>query len=384
MRHVIIWNTGLIALIVGVVEFLFGGWLDSVTSPGLWRLSIYRNVEWTFDVADKYDRTEPTLYRRDRFGLRGNYGEPTQIDILTLGGSATDERFVSEGRTWSDMLGQCLKENGRPMRVANAGVAGQTTFGHIQNFKSWFPYVPGLKPRHLVVYVGINDLTIDTAGEKVDGGGAYDDPTRYMESKGRLWVERLKLNSALYALYRAALGNYTAWRAGYHHAQGKVAGESSLAGGVDRLWRESSGAKVSVDSNDHVLRLADYNSALSKQLDAYKKRLVRLIAEGRHMGAKVVFVTQAGGLYRLADGIVLGQLDFYFRLRAYNDATMDICAKAGLHCFDLAGVLEAQDGDFYDAVHTTEQGSRRIGEAICQWFVGNRSALSATPERYWW
>ncbi|MCC7016169.1 MAG: hypothetical protein IT564_03065, partial [Rhodospirillales bacterium] len=58
------WNGLLIAIAVGAAELTFGGWLDSVRDSALWRLSIYRNVEWTFSAAENYGRTEPVLYRR--------------------------------------------------------------------------------------------------------------------------------------------------------------------------------------------------------------------------------------------------------------------------------------------------------------------------------
>ena len=35
---------------------------------------------------------------------------------------------------------------GKNIYVANAGVMGQTTFGHIENFNSWFNHIPDLKP----------------------------------------------------------------------------------------------------------------------------------------------------------------------------------------------------------------------------------------------
>ena len=49
-------------------------------------LSLVRDVELTTDVSFLYDTGGNKIsYRRDRYGLRGNYDSLNKIDILTLG-----------------------------------------------------------------------------------------------------------------------------------------------------------------------------------------------------------------------------------------------------------------------------------------------------------
>ena len=38
------------------------------------------------------------------YGFRGNYESISQIKIVTVGGSTTDQINVSEGETWSDII----------------------------------------------------------------------------------------------------------------------------------------------------------------------------------------------------------------------------------------------------------------------------------------
>ena len=53
---------------------------------------------------DFYKNDKKTLYSRDKYGFRGRYKDLDKIDILTVGGSTTDERFLKLKDTWSEKL----------------------------------------------------------------------------------------------------------------------------------------------------------------------------------------------------------------------------------------------------------------------------------------
>ncbi len=366
MIRIAAWNAVFLALVILIAELAFGGWMDSIRAPSLWRLSIYRNVAWTFAAADQYGRRDPILYRRDRFGLRGNYGAPGDVDILVLGGSTTDERFVTEGETWTDVFARCLSDAGRATRVANAGIAGQSTRGHIRNFDVWLNHIPGLKPRHALAYIGVNEPLLESRVNE-------DDVEQYRESALPLWLERLKLNSALYALYRAATGNLAAWRAGIHHlGTTNAGGEGTRADGIDRQWHRIAANSLAVASDEHTRRLAAAKAARKDDLATYRERLARLAQAIRAFGAEPVFVTQTAAGFRIEGGVIRGGVDDYLSLRAFNDATMAFCEQNGLSCFDLGRAFATEDGDFYDPVHMTPRGSAKAGTMICH-------ALAAAP-----
>ena len=79
---------------LGLLELWFGG---RALNP----LSIPRDVELRFNVGDLYDSPDgPTVtYRRDEHGLRGKYVDPGSIEILTVGGSTTEQRYLDDERT---------------------------------------------------------------------------------------------------------------------------------------------------------------------------------------------------------------------------------------------------------------------------------------------
>ena len=74
-----------------VLELIMGSWFSKSTFG---RLIVPNEIKRKFNVSNLYDQ-EISLYIRDQYGLRGNYGKPSDIDILTVGGSTTNEIFVN-------------------------------------------------------------------------------------------------------------------------------------------------------------------------------------------------------------------------------------------------------------------------------------------------
>ena len=86
-----------------VIELIFGNW---VFGPEFGMMNIPRNMNKVIDTK-RYLLLKDAVYTRDEYGLRGNYGDdPANIDILVIGGSTTDESFITDGETWVDVLGR--------------------------------------------------------------------------------------------------------------------------------------------------------------------------------------------------------------------------------------------------------------------------------------
>ena len=86
-------------------------------------------------------------YSRDRWGLRGNHSDPSDINILTIGGSTTDELYSDDSETWSARLQQLFAQAGVPAVVGNVGINGHLTVGHINSMEFWLSRIPQLKPK---------------------------------------------------------------------------------------------------------------------------------------------------------------------------------------------------------------------------------------------
>ncbi|MEO5338495.1 MAG: GDSL-type esterase/lipase family protein [Magnetospirillum sp. WYHS-4] len=333
-------NLALLLAVVLAAELVFGGWMGG----GYGTLVIPRNVDRPFETTNLYGGGI-VRFKRDRHGLRGTYEDPARIDILAIGGSTTNEIFIGEGMTWTDTLAKAFSENGRKVTVVNAGVDGQSTIGHLKNFDLWFPRIPGLKPRYVLAYLGINDFAVAATGHL----GKQD----HMEAPTRKWKQWLINNSAVYGLYRTLKGAWQARRADLIHNQKNYDGTPWTA------------AATQPD-------LAGEERRLAPHLEAYAGRLKELAARIRGLGAEAILVTQHKATYRIRDGLVLGKplpdgrvdIGEYAGLAAFNKTTLAVCREVKAICVDLAGELFFEDGDHYDGLHTTPKGSEKIGRYL--------------------
>jgi len=335
-------NAGLIMVGVVILEIAFGSW---VFGPNYGRLLIPIDLTLRLDVEELYQRAGPVLYIRDKHGLRGAYTDLGRIDILTIGGSTTNQLYVGEGETWQDQMAKEFAAAGNPKTVVNAGVEGQSTRGHIVAFESWFPEIPGLKARYVLAYVGINDLYVNQENRK-----HRDIMTpRTLFTKLRRQVVN---NSAIYNLIRIVQGMIKA-------------GDAQLIHEI--VFRPEEWVKVKPHR-----RPVQPGPDLQPRLDEYAERLDRVLDKIRDFGARGIVVTQHTGEYRIKNGWVMGtpgpdgkvSTGRYNAMMAINDVTMDRCRRAGMICIDLAEELFFEDSDFYDRLHTTPRGSAKIGQYL--------------------
>src|SRR4051812_26481998 len=104
-------NLGLIVIGAALLEWGFGTWsLRQRLIPGI---NLYRDISLVFKEDLYPPFGQETLYRRDYYGFRGRYRSVESLDFLTLGGSTTDQRYVTEGATWQDVLQDEFARAGR-------------------------------------------------------------------------------------------------------------------------------------------------------------------------------------------------------------------------------------------------------------------------------
>lgn len=348
----------LLLLVAGVVaiELIFGGWLDS---RKLNRLNILKDRVYKHDVSGLYQTDKPLVtYTRDRHGLRGSYGAPGDIRILTVGGSTTDQRHIRDGETWQDALQRRFAKAGLTVPFANAGVDGQSTFGHIANFKWWFPDIPGLAPEFILYYLGLNDYHKDSADR-------FD---QYVADRPDAGIgERIRDNSAIWQLGKTLQGVYKAivvQKIGHRRVDfGRI------------KW-----VRVPLQENYDFM---------APRLEAYAARL-RLLADlTRQAGAIPIFVTQPSRHYRVLQGVLEGQadatlyddrrmngVDFRHAMQRMDRVMRMVSAEEGALFVDLAARADWVDADFYDLVHMTPQGAEKVGAFLYEALKGK-----VTPER---
>lgn len=358
MTRIVVINLAILAVLLVGLELVFGTWFSR--EHALYRFTQVRDtvVERDNPLPGGRDRI---TYSRDRFGFRGLEGPVSDIDLLTVGGSTTDQRWIDDAETFQAVLSDLYARAGRPVSIVNAGVDGQSTFGHIENFPSWFDRIPDLRAANILYYVGINDTLKMSAVDMFDRM-EQDRPLAGLKGA-------IKAHSALYQVYRVAKGLL-----------------------ADKPIRHELGRANIADTPPFAETglIADpMTPELAASLAALRDRIARLAAQTEAFGARAIFVTQRSARWFRKDGKIYGiatytpdffeatrkslpptyarmnGVDFYHMERAVADTIMDECRKQGAVCFDLMADVDfdlAQD--FYDPLHTTPSGSRRIADYL--------------------
>jgi lysophospholipase L1-like esterase len=326
------WNA--LILLVGLLaaEAIFGGWFDT---KGFGALHVPRNVVLRHEVTGAGQTGRVAIYSRDQWGFRGSFKDPGEIDILAVGGSTTNELYIDDNQTWTAVLQQGFVQDGVRVVIANAGVDGQSTIGHLNSFDLWFSRVPGLAPKFVLFYLGVNDVFVE-------------DHQRYDVIVPKTGWQRFRRyvsnNSALNSAFRTLRGVLVARRARLVYLN-----DPPNLAPVD--------APAAVDRAEYASRLAEYAGRLSA-----------LAAKARNLGARPIFVTQRRGDAFIRDGRAFATKPRALADRAvlnfFNATTMRVCREENAICIDLAREIELVPEDFTDPIHTNASGSRKIGEYL--------------------
>jgi len=331
------------------IELLFGGWLNKKNQ--LNNIGILRNLELTYSIGNLYPHKDGMItYTRDKFGLRGlhSFNNPQKIDILTVGGSTTDQRYIDDKETWQQLLEDSFKRLNRNLVISNAGVDGQSTVGHIKNFEIWFPKVPDLKPRYILFYIGINDFYLTPEHASFD----YLKP----DNKPQGIFSEFKNNSVLYNLFRKINGSLKSkqWSVGHHKIN------------FDEIEYTDSALMDEKMRNKYVI----------ENLLSFKERVIKLIELTEKLGAEPIFMTQVSRKYKFIDNRVLGiastekmngyvynGVDYFYLTQELNTK---IKGEAGTKykVIDLTDLHIWEDSDFYDFFHQTPAGAKKLSLEI--------------------
>jgi len=330
-----------------IIELFFGNWIGSDLEKK-WndaeRYNVLRNLTISYDISSVYEDSQKIIkYSRDKNGLRMTCENPAEIDILTIGGSTTDQRYLKIEDTFQYNLEMKLNAYlGRKVCVANAGLDGHSTHGHLASFQYWFPLIEDLSPKHILLYVGINDAGFRF--EEHEGFDSINEDTfkGYLKANSVIYsvIRRLKyafVNSAETVAYAGHDGKYT-----FNYSA------TSLNKLTPALSRKNS--KFFYDRVE--LLLAKINQMKAKHICITQPHQLSIVKNNQKKGITSAFEYQSE---------VYNGLDYDFSLRQLNSVLYDLCTDKRIidiyhHSFD--------EDAFYDLVHTTPKGSKEIGQKI--------------------
>ena len=340
----------LIALFIVSAELLMGSWLSK--DKGLRQLNIPHSVRWSYDVSNLYEYPGYTNYTRDAFGLRGSFSSPDQIAILTVGSSTTDNRMVTDGETWQDILQMSLFSEGETLFVANAGVNNYTVVGSIKSFEQWFPLIPDLKPRYIIFLSGIWEFVRPPARE-FSLVLSTDNFTNRIQANSWFWL---------------------------------------LKGKFEWLFPKPAKAVTKPDeiewTTSGLLDSVAYDTLMAERLRQYQEDIITLIDHSRRLGATAVFVSQPLPVWSVRNGLVSGSADYgvkkvltyedkwingvdsYHIMRRQDNMIARTAQENGAYFIDIARDTSWTASDWYDIDgHFSPRGSEKFGKILYQHLV---------------
>jgi lysophospholipase L1-like esterase len=356
-------------LMLVVAELVLRAWYPVPTRYYVWPPNL--RVDFAPTDAATPGVTGRGRFRTNSLGLRSDEPFPDARRIVyVLGGSTAADLYLDQDEAWVALVQQGLnRAPGQPRTwVGNLARPSLASAHNLVHFDRLLPQLP--RADLLVDLIGVNDLQLALKSSYLDAAPPETQLAWAFALRppdGGAW-SRL-------ATVRAAR---LVWQTARQTRFGLV--QTRAAEGYARLreCRQTAPAANLVDT------LPPLDDALAE----YRRNLRALAERARAYGAPILFLTQptlwaermgpaeqarllAGGLgpiktwcshqryfspRALADG-----------MRAFNDVLRDVCREPGMLCRDLAAALPPRAEYFYDDMHLSEAGARRVAELVVAW-----------------
>ncbi len=297
-----------------------------------------RDIKCSYVLCDAKYSYSTTLYSKDKiqieynkdnFGLRGRKNKINEIDILTVGGSTTDERYINLENTWAEKLENLFIKKGVYIDVVNAGIDGQSTYGHIWNFENWFNKIENFKTKYVLFYIGTN--------EKGYSGRHDLDISKVPYPKKILYI--LKYNNGITnKIYEFIVHKYNP---------------------IDEL-----NVAHSKNRSPNYLKVGNN---FNYKFDNLEKNIEKLIELSIKLNSKPIFVTQKTLRWKIVKDEVYSiskNDNYYLKEKKISEIILKACNKYNLICLDGFNGINFNLEDTYDLVHTNPSGSEKIARFI--------------------
>jgi lysophospholipase L1-like esterase len=315
------------------------------------RIVLPVNKHYLINNVGKFTKLPPTtIHTKNSLGFRGappprNFSD--YLTIVTVGGSTTECFYLSDGRTWTDLLGRELSRHFHRVWINNAGLDGATTYRHLILMED---YIDKLRPKLVLFLFGINDV----GAGNIAAEEAEKEEGHYLKN---LWRTVL-YNSEAYCLEQNLYHYLIAQSRGLRH-------------------QEINLRKVPV--LDHIPAARAHKTLLEYQtasLPYFVTRVDKLIKVSRDHGIEPVFITQPtlyGPGIDPVTGVNLATVRLGNHLNGglmfkivdlYNDVTRQEADKHQVLLIDLAREMPRNSAYYYDYLHYTEPGAAEVAAII--------------------
>jgi len=318
------------------------------------KLQLPVNRKWVIQAHGISGLDEVIYHHTNWLGFRGENPPKNFADYLTIiavGGSTTHCRYISEGKTWVDLLGEKLKKSFPKLWINNAGCDGQTTLGHLILMED---IIVKIRPKVVLFLVGAND-------KRFEASKIFDQ--RFLRKKDNSYlggfIESLLARSEVHYYVVNFIRYYKARKWDMLHYPVDLTKTKS---------REVTEKQTEEEKEEHR----------NKYLKSYARRLIKIIEISRENNIEPVFITQPYLLGKGIDdrtGVDLATVDAYSSgngkmaweiLELYNDVVRQVGQDHQALVIDLARELPKSSRIFYDYFHFTNEGSAEIANIIYQ------------------
>jgi len=333
MKKIIFYNIFLFIIFYSFLEILTGNLLYRNKLDCAYLMcnkKIIYNNPWGF-----YDKTK-IIYERDKNGFRGKKNNLKNINILTVGGSTTDERFLKIEDSWSKKLEKKFSEIDKNFKIINAGMDGQSTVGHIWNFEQWFNKLENFKPRYIIFYIGLNEqLSNLNRSSKYDNEYNLNNYSYLNVIRHHLWQN----HGITYKLYDLV---------------------------YKKLFKNSDIIHGHKSKNRNFVLVKDefsLNNIQKKYLINNLNKLTQLTYE---LNAIPIFITQKTIEWHIKDNLLYSVSSFDQRgyEQQISEVIIEFCKNNNIKYIDINKNLNFDKSDTYDLMHTTPVGSEKIANFI--------------------
>lgn len=287
-------------------------------------------------------------HTKNSLGFRGE--EPPEdfdarLSLIAVGGSTTEQYYLSDNQTWIYLLGERLIKDFPAVWINNAGLDGHSTFGHAILLEK---YVVSLHPDIILFLVGINDIGRADLHHGVDDG--------FLKNVYRNWLDFTVKKSAFAATVLNIARVARARHAGVAHSRVDPRALPVM---------DLSPAFISAQ----LIKEKEY-------LAGYRNRLVRLLDISRKNGIQPILITQPllwGAERDPITGVDLGRVKISAErngalyaelLEAYNEQTRAAGVGAGVPVIDLARALPRDSRYYYDGIHFSKEGAQKVADLL--------------------
>tara|TARA_B100000767_G_scaffold58005_1_gene53817 strand:- start:2081 stop:3106 length:1026 start_codon:yes stop_codon:yes gene_type:complete len=282
-------------------------------------VSNFNNVEYKF------------FYKRNFYGFRGEEFDPKDVKIIFEGGSTSNQRYTPEELTIVGQLNEKFKSDKINIKIYNAATDGKTLRGVIYDFNHWFTKIKNFQPEFVILLLGVNERVLSSEFDE-----EMFDISVQRETIDKI-KDYLKNNSFVYGKYKNITNKYFPKNTSGYFLDGE-----KLYSNFDYIgYKEAKDLKRIILEKDRKIIL---------QLE---KRLLILKEKFKLNKISPFIITQVA-----YDGLN-DQTLFLI-----NEKLKKFSADNNWPIIKLDELIKMEPYDFYDKVHTTPQGSKRIASII--------------------